>query len=146
MARGGSRPGAGRKKGSISPETRARREVAAAAVARAMEEGITPLEVILTVMRDVWREATVNPDRLNQPKAMQAVMLAEKAAPYLHSKMAAVEHSGPDGGPVKTEVVADDAFRDLVAAMERLAGSATANSVPSGGVAGDSKADAASSS
>ena len=47
MARGGARPGAGRKAGSV---TRRTREIAEAAL-----EGLTPLEYLLSVMRDEQR-------------------------------------------------------------------------------------------
>ncbi len=30
---------------------------------------------------------------------------AEKAAPYVHPKLAAVQHSGDDGGPLVIEIV-----------------------------------------
>ena len=109
MARGGARPGAGRKRGTISQKTRERREVAK----RLKFEGVMPLEVILTTMRDVWADANRGPAP-NLAKRMQAVMLAEKAAPYLHPRLANV---APDSGeeddptPVKVEVTVRDGRR-----------------------------------
>jgi hypothetical protein len=80
MARGGSRSGAGRKKGSTTKRTR---EIAE----QAFSDGITPLEVMLTAMR---RHAEAN-------DWDAAAEVAKNAAPYMHPKLAAVEHSGPDG-------------------------------------------------
>lgn len=94
---GGRRPGAGRKPGSATKRTRAVADQLA-------EEGVMPLEIITEVMRKVWEEANVG-GRLNLGKAMQAVALAEKAAPYMHAKLSSVaaEHSGPDGGAIQTD-------------------------------------------
>lgn len=88
MPRGGKREGAGRKAGSV---TRRSREAAE----RAVESGITPLDYMLTIMRD----ADALPARRD--------WAAEKAAPYVHPKLAAVEHSGPDGGPIEVTNLSD---------------------------------------
>jgi len=93
MARGGKRPGAGRKPGSANTRTR---EIADKAIA----EGITPLEYMLSVLRDE------DADKLVRFEAAKA------AAPYVHPKLAAIEHTGKDGGPVeaitRVELVAPD--------------------------------------
>lgn len=75
MARGGKREGAGRPAGATTKRTR---EVAE----RAAEEGLTPLDFMLNVLRD---EDADFKDRM---------WAAEKAAPYVHAKLASVEHSG----------------------------------------------------
>lgn len=75
MARGGARPGAGRKQGAITKKTR---EIAN----KASSEGVTPLEFMLEVMRDTTADRA---ERLDMAKA---------AAPYIHPRLAAVEHSG----------------------------------------------------
>lgn len=75
MPRGGKREGAGRKAGSATTKTR---EVAD----KAASEGLTPLEYMLTMLRN---EGASQADRM---------WAAEKAAPYVHPKLAAVEHSG----------------------------------------------------
>lgn len=85
MAHGGKRQGAGRPKGATTKKTR---EVAD----KASEEGITPLEYMLDVLRD---------ERADPKDRMWA---AEKAAPYIHARLASVEHSGKDGGPVASRV------------------------------------------
>lgn len=73
--RGGRRAGAGRKVGALTKKTRA---IADAAV----KEGVTPLEYMLKVLRD---EASPTDRRDDMAKA---------AAPYMHPRLAAVEHSG----------------------------------------------------
>ena len=91
--RGGARKGAGRKPGSVTKKTR---EIAE----KAVEEGITPLEYMLQVMR---REP---PEGLEGPQLLTAHMMrfeaAKAAAPYIHPKLSAVEHTGKDGGPMET--------------------------------------------
>lgn len=75
MARGGKRDGAGRKAGSVTTRTRE-------AANRAAEEGLTPLDYMLTMLRDESLEPSA---RFEAAKA---------AAPYVHARLAAVEHSG----------------------------------------------------
>lgn len=79
--RGGKRAGAGRKAGSATKRTREIADNAAAA-------GETPLEYMLRVMRD----PSVEHERRDK--------MAASAAPYVHPKLAAIEHSGKDGGPI----------------------------------------------
>lgn len=75
MARGGKREGAGRPSGAVTTRTR---EVAE----QAAKDGLTPLEYMLSILRNEEAEAK---DRM---------WAAEKAAPYVHAKLANVEHSG----------------------------------------------------
>lgn len=87
----GSAPGerrGGRQQGAANQRTR---EIAD----RATREGITPLEYMLAVLRD--------------PKASKERRdwAAEKAAPYMHPRLQAIQHSGPDGGPIETKDVSD---------------------------------------
>lgn len=82
MARGGKREGAGRPAGAVTTRTRDMAD-------KIVNGGITPLEYMLTVLRD---------DSQEQASRMWA---AEKAAPYIHPKLASVEHSGKDGGPLQ---------------------------------------------
>ncbi len=83
MARGGKRPGAGRKAGVLNKRTQ---EIAAAATA----EGVTPLEFLLNTMRDETRDYALR------------LTAARDAAPYVHPKLASVEHKGNEDHPVKT--------------------------------------------
>lgn len=85
MARGGARTGSGRPKGAA---TAMNEEARAAALA----SGISPLDYMLSVMRD---EQTDGDTRLDAAKA---------AAPYVHAKLASVEHKGEGGGPILTKV------------------------------------------
>lgn len=75
MAGGGKREGAGRPKGKPNKANFARQAKIAA-------EGITPLDYMLEVLR---AEDKTHAERMDAAKA---------AAPYVHPKLAAVEHSG----------------------------------------------------
>jgi hypothetical protein len=75
MPKGGARPGAGRKAGSPN-KANAERE------AEVKASGITPLDYMLTMLRN---ETETPANRM---------WAAEKAAPFVHPKLAAVEHSG----------------------------------------------------
>lgn len=82
MARGGSRDGAGRKSGTPNRLT-------AENVAKAKASGELPLDYMLRVMRDDSSDT----DRRDE--------MAKAAAPFLHAKLASMEHTGPGGGPVQ---------------------------------------------
>lgn len=84
MPRGGARPGAGRKPGAVTRRTRLIAE-------RAMAEGKTPLEVMLEIMRRHYEAGELD----------KAAAVAKDAAPYIHPRLAAIEHKGDEGGPVK---------------------------------------------
>ncbi|MET3409480.1 hypothetical protein [Methylobacterium sp. 1030] len=92
MAGGGRRPGAGRKPGSATTKTR---EIAE----RAIAEGITPLEVMLTAMRH----------HADASRWDEAAGVAKDCAPYIHPRLAAVEHKGPDDGPIRISINGTDA-------------------------------------
>lgn len=81
MARGGKRPGAGRKKGAVA-------RVTAQARKKALESGISPLDYMLKVMRSTKAETKRRDD------------MAKAAAPFCHTR--AIEHSGPNRGPITT--------------------------------------------
>jgi hypothetical protein len=88
MARGGKRTNAGRKPGTVSEATQRRKAVAE----KALEEGISPLDVMLITMRSLWKQA-VGPDGevVNIGKAMQANVVAKDAAPFIHPKLASID-------------------------------------------------------
>lgn len=75
MARGGRREGSGRKPGSKNRKT-------AELARKAAKAGMTPLELMLKIMRDSKKPIL---DRFEAAKA---------AAPYIHPRLAAVEMSG----------------------------------------------------
>ncbi len=109
MARGGKRIGAGRPKGAAAKRTRAIAD-------RASAEGLTPLEVMLKAMRthadkDEWDEAA---------------SIAKDAAPYMHAKLASIQHTGRNGGPIQTvdlTKLSGDELAQLEAIFGPLAGS-----------------------
>jgi hypothetical protein len=89
MTHGGKRAGAGRKVGTQTKRTRAIAEAVGAT-------GVTPLEVLVNSMRIAW-ERSEQAGHEGEHFAM-AVTCAEKAAPYMHAKYAAVQHSGSVDG------------------------------------------------
>lgn len=121
---GGKRVGAGRKTGALTTRTRQVAEKAAAT-------GMTPLEVMLDNMRHFQKVATDAEAVLegltveeftgrvtaDTPEAQFKELLAQvkktagfrqmaqdaarDAAPYVHPKLASVQHTGEDGGPLK---------------------------------------------
>ena len=86
MARGGKRPGAGRKPGAATIKTR---EVAD----KAASEGITPLEYLLSWMRNESADEGARRDA------------AKAAAPFVHPKLATVDHKSTDGTMSPPDVV-----------------------------------------
>jgi hypothetical protein len=73
----------GRSKGTPNKAT-ARREKEIA------KSGDTPLDYMLKVMRNPKADASRRDD------------MAKAAAPYVHPKLAAHQHTGPRGGPIQT--------------------------------------------
>lgn len=81
MARGGARPGAGRKQGSVNKLDQEAR-------AKVLESGEeTPLDFLLRAMRDGSHEF---PHRLDAAKA---------AAPYVHAKLSSIDVGNKDDKP-----------------------------------------------
>lgn len=76
----------GRQKGSKNKATVEKEAGQAEVVAKAAAAGITPLEVMLGAMRDAWPH-----------DKDAAARFAKDAAPYMHPRLAAVEHTGKDG-------------------------------------------------
>lgn len=108
MARGGARPGAGRKKGAKSTKTQ---EIALAAA----EGGSTPIEVILWFMRTTFESAQKahadgDSDRALQMGAL-SMSAADKAAPYVHPKLTAIDHRSSDGSMTPARTL-DDFYTD----------------------------------
>ena len=83
---GGARKGAGRKHGAL---TRRTREIAE----RASAEGITPLEVMLRVMRA----------HLESGELDKAAAVAKDAAPYCHPRLAAANITFKSPGQMTDE-------------------------------------------
>ena len=117
--RGGARKGAGRKPGSATKRTR---EIADKAAA----EGTTPLEVMLKAMSAFATEA----DRVGKSDTethlkllVAAAGVAKDAAPYVHPRLQAIEHTGKDGGPMEFKDMPDDQLSALVDELIRARGS-----------------------
>ncbi len=98
--RGGARPGAGRKKSAVTVKTR---EVAEKVIAETPPDE-TPLAVMVRVMRRFWEEAEKKLASEDDDEraaglrlAKMSVDAAASAAPYIHPRLAAVEHTGKDG-------------------------------------------------
>ncbi len=98
---GGAKPGAGRKKGVPNKATLARQAAIAAS-------GITPLDVIIADMRhhfalyeaEAAKGAKADISLLSASLA-SAREAAKDAAPYVHPRLAAVQHMGKGGGPIE---------------------------------------------
>lgn len=83
-----AKPKGAPKTGGRTPGTPNRKT---AETTRAIEEsGLTPLDYMLQVMRDVGEDS---------PRRLAA---AAAAAPYVHAKLASIELSGKDGGAIET--------------------------------------------
>jgi hypothetical protein len=89
MAGGGKRPGAGRPKGARNKATVAKAEEIAAT-------GLTPLDYMLGVLR-----SDEEPHERRQ-------WAAQTAAPYVHPKLAQVEHGGKGGGLIQVVIAKED--------------------------------------
>ncbi|OYY13296.1 MAG: hypothetical protein B7Y05_09605 [Polynucleobacter sp. 24-46-87] len=107
-SKGGKRPGAGRKTGSLTKRTRQIAEAVAT-------QGITPLEVMMKVMHQLYEEAgNVQEGELGD-KALadearikllnMAATVGRHAAPYVHPRLSAIEHTGKDGAPLQSGVL-----------------------------------------
>jgi hypothetical protein len=119
MPRGKGTPKTGgRRKGSTNKATAAQAKAVA-------ESGLTPLDFMLKVMRD---DTKPFPDRLDAAKS---------AAPYVHPKLAAIEHTGKGGGPMEFRDVTEAEVDDDIARLE--AEIATAQAAEAGHAAGGRK-------
>jgi hypothetical protein len=84
LPKGGYRAGAGRKKGAATIRTRQ----IANELARA---GETPLQLMINAMRELCQWAQSAPTtEVRIERTLAAVAVAEKAAPYIHPRLAAV--------------------------------------------------------
>lgn len=86
MAHGGSRQGSGRKLGAATKRTRAIAD-------KLSQDGITPLEYLLTVMRDVNEDGA---------KRLDA---AKSAAPYIHPRLSTIDANISGDMGLKVEIV-----------------------------------------
>lgn len=116
----GSAPGerrGGRKVGALGKRTLARKEIAD----KALEQGISPVEVMIDNMRWAYDLAlkAKKPEKALEYRTI-AQNWAEDCANYFHPKLAAIEHTGADGGPIQTEEVSEtDLARRLAFLLTR---------------------------
>jgi hypothetical protein len=97
--KGGVRAGAGRKKGIPNKKT-------ADVQAKVAASGVTPLEYMLSQMRKPYpRRASVAQKIAMDNMRFEA---AKAAAPYVHAKLASIEHSGKGGGPLLVSISQED--------------------------------------
>lgn len=82
----------GRPKGS--KDSGPRRTASHILKLQAAEQGLLPLEVMLLAMRQ----------HVDAGDLDAAAGIAKDAAPYIHARLAAVQHSGPGGGPIPQRV------------------------------------------
>lgn len=104
MAHGGYRPGAGRREGAKGAKAIASGE----AVMKAHASGMTPLEYMLAVMRDV-NEDPARRDRM-----------AVAAAPFVHSRAAESAPSKKDDVQARAERIAHGGGRFSLRSEPRL--------------------------
>ena len=83
--RGGRRAGAGRPAGSKNQRSA---EIARAAA----DSGITPIEVMLGTMRELWAQGTPEAKR-------EAAEIAKDAAPYIHPRLASIDQTVKEDRP-----------------------------------------------
>jgi hypothetical protein len=100
--KGGARPGAGRKKSVPNKRTRELQ-------VRVEASGLSPLDYMLTVMRD------------KKAAPMLRFEAAKQAAPYVHSRLSAIEHSGPDGKPIQHELTNLEKARRIAFVLNKAA-------------------------
>lgn len=117
MPRGGNRPGAGRKRGTPNKASIERQKKVAAT-------GITPLDYMLKVMRD----PNAGAGRRDE--------MAKAAAPYVHPKLASMQHTGRGGGPIQhvdLTKLSGDELAQLESIFGPLAGSGDDDAPDPGG-------------
>lgn len=140
MPRGGKREGAGRKQGSLTVRTRETAE-------RALAEGKSPLDVMLDNMTH-FQNAALNAEAILEgltaeeysgrdlsPEEQFKLLLAEvkkaagfrqmahdcarDAAPFVHPRLAAVEHTV---NPAELDSISDDELGDIIATLRSATG------------------------
>lgn len=102
----------GRTKGTPNKQTIARQ----AEIEAARKRGLTPLQLLQETYGILWRRATVD----KQGKKLKeqdfdlelierACAVAKDAAPYVHPRLNAIQHTGKDGEPIQVSFTGLDA-------------------------------------
>jgi hypothetical protein len=99
----------GRQKGTKNKATIERESGHAEIIERAKAEGVTPLEVMLSAMREAYAKGNME----------KAAFFAKDAAPYCHQRLAATELSGNENKPIHivTGVPSTKEEADILLAM-----------------------------
>ena len=96
--------GPGERRGGRAKGVKNHASIAREAAVKA--SGITPLEFLLAEMRNPKRTVAVRRQ------------CARDAAPYVHPKLAAIEHTGKsDGAPIKIDTPSDDRRKAALALL-----------------------------
>jgi hypothetical protein len=106
--RGGRRPGAGRKRGSVTKKTR---EVAV----EAAKQGISPADVMLEAMRQQYSLARdASEPEIKALFLSRAAQIAKDVAPYVHPRITPVEPRKDDAGEAAPAMSENEILRRLV--------------------------------
>lgn len=100
---GGARANSGPKKGSSIRRSQQ-------AVAKAEELGVDPVEMLLSLTKWAFEQFNAKDEKgefvgRTKENADMVKDYAKEAAPYVRPKLAAIEASGPDGGPIEVEAI-----------------------------------------
>lgn len=87
----------GKKTGGRQKGTKNKRTLAREQDLKKNRRGLTPLEYMLQVMRDKDADGGRRDD------------MAKAAAPYMHPRLNAIQHTGKDGEPIKVQLTGIDA-------------------------------------
>ncbi len=103
---GGARPGAGRKKGVPNTRTQER-------VAKAEASGLMPHDFLLAVSRGEVFDGY-------RPTFTERMKAATDAANYFAAKLASIEVTGRDGGPIEAVAIITDDPLEAARQYQRL--------------------------
>lgn len=103
MARGGKRPGAGRKK-------KPRNSPLFVSMLAIEGNKLTPLEIMLNSARAAYAAATKDPEKVDTDLLKLAGAWAKDAAPFVHARMMTHEVGGKGGGPLQMQVAGSVMF------------------------------------
>lgn len=133
--RGGARAGAGRPLGARTFMTQKKAD------RYARDGGTLPIDVMMGTMRTLWDDAMLHdadskgrrkirkPHEYIRATMKEAHEIAKDAAPYIHAKLATMEMTGKNGGPMEMlvkraatslQALSQPEFDQLMAIMNKL--------------------------
>lgn len=116
--RGGARVGGGRPKGS---KDMVKRTAAKPMPIKKADDGMSPLDIMLSVMRYHWDQAMACADGPDLAHMKVACEVAKDAAPYLHARLTTIQ-GGPPDKPIRFESQKEedrDAARRVLFLLEK---------------------------